>query len=301
METFVYGDVILLENLVMNYLILYTTAKFARTKHHKLKFFLSALLGSIYAVISYFPQYHFLYTPVMKILFSLFIVVLAFTPTYLREFAKITGVFYIVSFIFGGAAFGIFYFINGLSLTFNGISFIEHFPVKTLLLSLAVAYVCVKYCWDYIQYRIKRERIITAITISFNNQKAELDALIDTGNSLSEPLTNTPVIVVEYSAIKYLLPEEIRIVFDENKQDDLGAVSSAMSTSEWLPRFRVIPFKSLGRDHGMLLGFKPDEMLINDNDQTLNIKNIVIAIYNKKLSRDGEYFALVHPDIMAKN
>jgi stage II sporulation protein GA (sporulation sigma-E factor processing peptidase) len=48
----------------------------------------------------------------------------------------------------------------------------------------------------------------------------------------------------------------------------------------------------------MLLGFKPDEVQLTENNKLQSIKNIIIGIYNKKLSNDGEYSALIHPDIL---
>jgi stage II sporulation protein GA (sporulation sigma-E factor processing peptidase) len=60
----------------------------------------------------------------------------------------------------------------------------------------------------------------------------------------------------------------------------------------------VIPFSSLGTPNGMLLGFKPDQVEILEKDDTIKVlQDVVIGIYNQRLSRDNKYQALLHPDI----
>ncbi len=298
METYVYADVIFLENLIMNYLILWSTARLTRYRYSKVNLLIASLLGAVYAVLSYFPGYSYLFSFYMKILFSLLIVIVAYMPAYFHLLLKLTGIFYIVSFIFGGAAFGLFYFINGLNLTSNGISFIRDFPVKILAVAVIAAYFTIKYSWDYIQNRIKRDKIVLKVEMRFEEKKLYLDALVDTGNSLKDPLTNAPVMITEYDTIKELLPDDVQRIFEQKGENDLNAIAEIMTLSKWAARFRIIPFRSLGRENGMLVGFRPDEITIFDNEREIQSNNIIVAIYRKNLSKDGEYGALIHPEML---
>lgn len=298
METYVFGDIILLENFIMNFIILWCTAKLLKHKSSWPMLVLAALLGAVYALGSYFSGFKYFYTPGMKVVFSILIIILAYLPNHIRDFIKLIGVFYITSFVFGGAAFGLFYFVNGLKNIRYGAFYIQDFPVKTLILSIIIAYFTVRYCWDFIQYRVKREKIITEINILMDDKKAVLTALVDTGNSLNEPITKAPVLVAEYSSIKDLLPRDVQEIFEQGNQSDFNVIARIMANSELVTRFRVIPFKSLGKDNGMLLGFKPDEVQLVENNKKQNIKNIIVGIYNKKLSNSGEYSALIHPDVL---
>lgn len=301
MENYVYADVILLENLIMNYLILWSTARLTRYSYSKVKLVIASALGSVYAVLSYFPEYSYLFSFFIKILFSILIVIVAYTPAYFHLLLKLTGIFYIVSFIFGGAAFGLFYFINGLNLTSNGISFIKDFPIKILVVAVVAAYFTIRYSWDYVQHRIKRERLIVRVEMSFDKKQLSMDALVDTGNSLKDPITDAPVMITDYSMIRELMPEDIQKVFEQSGENELNAIAEIMSISKWATRFRIIPFKSLGRENGMLIGFRPDVVTIFDNDKRIQLNNIVIAIYRKNLSKDGEYSALIHPEMLKEN
>ena len=47
----------------------------------------------------------------------------------------------------------------------------------------------------------------------------------------------------------------------------------------------------------MIIGFKPDKVLIEIGEED-KVRELIIAIYNKSLSSDDEYEALLHPDII---
>ena len=65
-----------------------------------------------------------------------------------------------------------------------------------------------------------------------------------------------------------------------------------------MSKLKVIPFSSLGRQNGMLLGLKADALEIEESDGTKIVDRIIIGIYNKKLSKRGEYGALLGIDII---
>ncbi|MDK2789208.1 MAG: hypothetical protein PWP07_2453, partial [Epulopiscium sp.] len=57
-------------------------------------------------------------------------------------------------------------------------------------------------------------------------------------------------------------------------------------------------FSSLGMPNGMLVGFRPDQVEVIEHDNTSTVlKDVVIGIYNQRLSKDNRYQALLHPDI----
>lgn len=297
MATYIYADVILAENFIMNLIILWCTARLTRYKHSWIKLVVASMLGAGYALFSYFPEYSYLYTLVLKVLFSILIVIIAYTPLRFDVLLKLTGVFYIVSFVFGGAAFGLFYFTNGLRLTWRGISFIDRFPLKILIAAVIIAFLTVKYSWDYIQHRIKREKILTSLEIQIDGKTATLDVLIDTGNALKDPITNAPVAITEYQALDEVFPEEIKKIFRQ-EESDLQIIAEITAIPDWASRFRVVPFKSLGRENGMLIGFRPDRITVMDGQKKIEIKNAVVAVYRRSLSRDGEYQGLINPDML---
>ncbi len=116
--------------------------------------------------------------------------------------------------------------------------------------------------------------------------------MIDTGNLLKEPITNTPVIVVEHTLLYECLPKEILNNLEKILGGDFEEIPNKIE-EEYKAKLKVIPFSSLGKQNGMLLGIKPNKVIIKYDDEIKEIKNIIIGIYNKSLTKKGEYRALI--------
>lgn len=55
---------------------------------------------------------------------------------------------------------------------------------------------------------------------------------------------------------------------------------------------KLIPFSSLGKQNGMLIGIKPEYVTL-EKEEEIKKEKIIIGIYNKSLTKKGEYRALV--------
>lgn len=130
------------------------------------------------------------------------------------------------------------------------------------------------------------------LKIQIEDKEAFIKAIIDTGNFLKEPITKTPVIVVEKEALKNIIPGYItnnleRIIKGED-----------VEIHEYASRIRIIPFNSLGKQNGILLGIKGDLLVINLEEKDVYINNFIIGIYNGNLSKTGKYQALIGLEIL---
>lgn len=294
----VYGEYLFVENLLMNWLILHLTAYFSKENVPKYKLWIGAALGAAYAFVFFFPSLSFLYSVIMKIVISMLIIVITFVPYHFKTFFKLLGIFYLISFMFGGAAFALFYFTDFNGLLSNGIFYFGNFSIKLLIYSGIISYILIKFCWEYVQVKVSRENILISVCIEVGENKSLIKALLDTGNSLQDPVSKCPVIVVEYNAIKELLPKDIQEVFMAGSDLNLTDITSSLQTSQWMSRFRMIPFKSLGKENGLLVGFKPDRVQMIEKKEFKYVEDIIVAVYGKKLSVDGDYSALLHPDVL---
>jgi stage II sporulation protein GA (sporulation sigma-E factor processing peptidase) len=297
----VYVDILFVINLLVNYILLWTTGKIAKRKASTIRLIIGALIGAIYAVIMFFPAFKIYYTVIAKLLFSMLLIAITYNIEKIKEFFRVLAIFYVVSFTFGGAALGLFYFTNvGAfvgALVSNGVIYFA-LPWKTLFFSSLIAYIIIRITWHIFYKKICKENMYIPITIMFDSKSICINALIDTGNSLHDPISNSPVIIVEFEAIKDLLPEDIQKIFKEYSENDLNLISKIMDNSVWISRFRLIPFSSLGKENGMLIGFKPDEIEIIEGEEKKDLKDIIVGIYNNKLSKDEKYMALLNPEII---
>lgn len=294
----VYAEYVFLENFIMNYIILSLSGKFGKYPAKRNKLIIGSALGALYAFIIFFPYLHFLFSTLMKIACSMLIIVVSFTPYRFKEFLRLIGIFYLITLIFGGAGFALFYFTNFNGIVSNGIFYMTNISVKNIFISCGIGYILIQFCWGYIQKQLSKEKVLINIKIKINTKMVEIKGMVDTGNSLTDPISKYPVIIVEYNAIKNLLPIELKNIFLENKIFNFEQLISSMDDIDWIKRFRMIPYQALGTENGMLIGFRPDNVLIYSDDSNRDINEIIIAIYNKKLSKTGDYMALLHPDIV---
>ena len=67
---------------------------------------------------------------------------------------------------------------------------------------------------------------------------------------------------------------------------------------EYLSKLKVIPYSSLGKQNGMLLGIIGENLIVNLKEETKKIDKIIIGIYNKSLTKKGEYRSLLGLDVI---
>lgn len=108
----IYLDIIFLENLCMNYIILYATCYIMRIETKIWKILISSLIGGLYAVILYINVLPIYSNIITKIILSIVMVYVSTHPKTPKETIKQLMVFYLISFTFGGCAFSLLYIVK---------------------------------------------------------------------------------------------------------------------------------------------------------------------------------------------
>lgn len=293
----VYLDIVLLENICMNYIILYATGLINKVKINNIRIFLSSLLGGTYAVMSFISILEIYSTIILKLILSVSMVYLAFKPKKIRTLVKEIIIFYLTSFALGGAAFFLLYFIKPQDILIKNGVYIGTYPIKIALLGGIVGFIVINIAFKIIKGKLNKKSMFCDIEINFMNKTSKVKAMIDTGNLLKEPITMSPVIVVEKNMLEEVIPNNIL--------DNIDKIISGKSSDiiddldeKYKSRFKVIPFSSLGKQNGILLGFRADKVIIEYEENEIEQKNIIIAIYNQILSKYEKYTALIGIDLL---
>lgn len=296
----VYFDVIFLENLIMNFFILYCTAKLTRTIFKYCRIAFGALVGALYVIIlMYVPENRVLYSLPAKVVLSVIIIWTSFKVLNIIHLFKILSVFYLSSFLFAGAALAFSGFSSQVGVAAGGrIIYSGDYKWSILMFSAIFIFILVKVLKNVYLLKIPGNKIIKSLKITAGEKQICLDALIDTGNSLTDPFTNYPVIIVEYSAIEELIPQKIKEMMQNDLNEDTIKICETFAQTEWASRLRLIPFNSIGRKGGFLIGFRPDKVSISKNKKEVDTSKVIIAIYTDKLSQNNNYNALVGPQLI---
>lgn len=288
----IYIDVVLIENLIMNYIIIYATSIVLKTKKKHLRFFLASLLGAIYTILSYTSALEIYTSIILKILLSIIIVYISYNPQTMKKMWKDTVIFYLVSFVFGGVAFSLIYIIKPQEVLMKNGLFLGTYPLKTTALGTIVAFILIILTVKIIKTKISKKDMFCDIKIKINEQIIKTKAMVDTGNLLKEPITNTPVIVVEHTLLYNCIPKEILNNIENILGGDVEKIPKEIR-EKYISKLKIIPFSSLGKQNGMLIGIKAEYVEIENEENSIKRENVIIGIYNKSLTNRGEYRALI--------
>lgn len=291
----VYLDIVLIENLCMNYIILFATGFIMKMKLHHIRMIVSALLGGIYAILAYLQIFNFYSSIFAKIGLSICMVYIAFFPKNIKALLKQLVMFYLVSFVFGGCAFALLYFVKPEDIfMINGV-YVGTYPIKIALLGGIVGFIITYISFKVIKNKMSKKALIYEVEIRIDDKTTKMRAMLDTGNMLRDPITGNPVMIIEKECLYEILPKNILNNIDkiiggdwEQCEDDI----------HYRVRFCLIPFSSVGKQNGMLLGFKVDEVkVITDIDEIINQK-VIVCIYNQRLTKTNTYSALIGLDML---
>jgi len=160
-----------------------------------------------------------------------------------------------------------------------------------------MAFIIIKISIKIIKTKFNTKNMYCDINLKINEKQIATKAMIDTGNLVKEPITNTPVVIVEESLLEGIIPKEILKNLENILCGNLENLPQDIQ-DEYLPKLRCIPFSSLGKENGMLVGIKISEIVVKSEDEEKKTPNIIIGIYERSLTKNGEYRALVGVDLL---
>lgn len=284
----VYIDVVLIENIFMNYIILFATASINKVELKLTRIFIASLIGGIYAVASYISDLDLYKTITLKLLLSITMVYIALNPNTIKKCLKQLLIFYLTSFTFGGTAFALLYFIKPTEILMRNGIYIGSYPLKIAILGGIVGFVIIIVAFKIAKGKMTSKNMYCKIKIKIGGKEVQSISMIDSGNLLKEPISGNPVVVVETEILQNIVPEQILKNIQgiiEGKTDEIPV--------EYASKLRIIPFTSLGMPNGMMLGLKADKITVNHDDEEIESKDIIIGLYNKKLSKTDKYTSLI--------
>ena len=293
----IYIDVVLIENLLINYIILYATGIVMKIKMKVVRLLLASLIGALYSIMAYISTFGIYSNIILKFILSIIIIYVAYNPQTAKKMWKELMVFYLVSFVFGGAAFALIYIVKPQEILMKNGLFLGTYPLKTVLLGAVLAFVLIIVVFAIAKNKISKKDMFCDIKFKLNGKEIKTKAMIDTGNLLKEPITNTPVVVVEHTLLYDCMPKEILNHLEDILGGDFEKVPEEIRIN-YISKLKLIPYSSLGKQNGMLLGIKPDFLVIQEEENEEKKDNIILGIYNKSLTKRGEYRALLGIELL---
>ncbi|MDR0890497.1 MAG: sigma-E processing peptidase SpoIIGA [Oscillospiraceae bacterium] len=271
----VYVDLVFILNFLVNYLLLRGAAKLGASAVRKRRLCLAALVGAGYAVAVYLPGMGFLQTAGMKIVCAAVMLLAAYGIR--RRTLRLAAVFAAVSLVLCGAVYGVELIKSG-RVYFNGKSLLYPVTFSSLVLTASAVYCACHLLLPKLNHSAKS---IVPVTLRLQGARVHLSALIDSGNTLCDPITGEQVLVAHWQTAKRLLPRA------GLSQSDFSAPANTMvRLASYRPR--LIPYRAVGTASGMLLALPCEEVKIGKHVK----KNSLVAFSPTQVSDGGSYEAL---------
>lgn len=250
----VYLDLVIVINFLVDLLLLLGTNRLTGYPPGILRCAVSSAVGGLYAGICMLPGFSFLGNTLWRTVFLCVMAVLAFgwNGSALRR-----GVLFVfLSMAMGGIALGI---------------------GKNSLFSLIMtALVVVGMCVLAFRGKLNGQKFVP-VELTLGGHKYRLIALLDTGNTLKDPVTGQQVLVVGADVAQRVLG-----LSSMELSDPIGTIGAGS-----VPGLRLIPYRAVGQSGGMLLCIRFDEVRINGEQG-----GKLVAFAPDKIGGDGSYQAL---------
>lgn len=277
--TVIYIDVLFLLNFVVDYILLLATARITGEVFSRVRLAAGGAVGAAYAAMLFLPGFSWGTSILCKIAVSVFMVLTAFGAR--RRLLRVLLVFYGASAAFGGLILAL-QFLEAGGITIERGVLYTGFDVRLLLVTAILCYVGLRLTFERVaRHGGKRGDLCTA-QIEFCKKNLNLTVLLDTGNTLTDPADNRPVMVAEGRVLAPLLPVQI------DPADPVGSMERLISANE-RSRFRLLPYRAVGVEYGMLLAVRTDQVIVNKK----TMKGLLVALSPTPVSDGGGYQALI--------
>lgn len=156
---------------------------------------------------------------------------------------------------------------GGLGILFSrGLTSAKKLAFIGILLTISVL-------WMIHRWAEKKKDFSASVSIAGEHSQITLKALIDSGNSLRDPISGAPVCIVEKEALS-------------------GVVSLTKPEN-----FRIIPYHSIGKSHGLLRAVFVEQIKVQKDEKEIIFHRVLFALYEGKISQSGDYQVILHPDL----
>lgn len=305
----VYLDVLLLRELLVDGVLLLTTGWVRGFKPKAWRVVLAALIGALYTMAMIFPSLSSLYHISIKLFVSIIMIYIAFGYYSLQSFLKDVVSFYIVSFVAAGGMMGLYFLLMRSSQeVWANVLFIGGTVTTKLHIGIfygVASFAIILYLFSsFIRHKKKQELVknhLAEVEVNIAGQIFLCTGLIDTGNQLYDPLTKSPVMIIEASKLQHVLPENFMKTLKQGEMNDaLMLLTNEQMHFQWQDRIRIIPFRGVNKGSQFLLALKPDSVRVNHSGQRFESFKVLIGFDGGQLSGDGSYQAIIHPSMVVE-
>lgn len=256
----IYADILLIINLAVDYLVLFGTARLSGTEFVRLKGLLAAVFGAVYSLCVIFPISDTALW-ISRIAVSAVMIFICFGKRRFTEFLRLLVIFYICSFVFSG-----FMLIIGIAtqpeafMLKNGVVYFN-LSAWEIIIAACAAFAVTELLRRFFR---RGEAEGNCIARVYHGGKcAVINGFVDTGNSLTEPISGIPVAVCRLEDIGRIFDEEMLFAIKEK----------SLSTEHGI---RLVPCSTVSGSV-LIPAIRPQRLVAEMNGAELEAEEVMIG------------------------
>jgi len=268
--------VLFIINLAVDYLLLLTAAKVCAICVARLRLLAAAMIGAVYAVAEAAAG-GALSGVLVWLGVAAAMLFTAFGRT--KHMPRIALVFLSAAGGYAGIMYAVSHFAGtgALQLPVGASALV---PVGVFVLSYIV--------FSSVFRRAGRGGVqISRVILSHNGRSVSFSALHDTGNSLSDPMTGKHILVTDAATASLLFSGTAGHLLRRYDGSDPAAAAERLVSLGCA--FRLVPYRSVGTDTGLLPAFMPERVTVDGRQR----HDILVAVSPNEVGDGGAYSALI--------
>ncbi|HEX2952972.1 MAG TPA: sigma-E processing peptidase SpoIIGA, partial [Bacillota bacterium] len=161
-------------------------------------------------------------------------------------------------------------------------------PWHYFLINIGSLMIVAEVGWGMIREAVLTRSHLVRFLVQLGENEFHIHGLIDTGNMLRDPFSQTPVVILSWPAVRSIMPREVVQLID-------GIITGNMPyeslEDSWQSRVRLLPFCSLGNSMGLLIGMSVEKIEFM-TPANIIIKPAILGFTNQTFSAN-DYQAIV--------
>mgnify|MGYP002626913346 CR=1 FL=1 len=251
-----YVDSLFLLNLTLNSCVLYLTDRKLGGIATLGRMIFGSVLGTFLSILPLFSEMTFREALILGFTAEIPAMILGtFRAGSVKGFFRILGTLAEYELLMGGILLLFFRLFPKLA------SFVQStLTMSVMMIAMSVLFVILK--------QKERKEMFCEVILCCGEREKSLSALIDSGNSLTDPISHKPVTVIRKSLLLELY---------EGEEPEY---------------YRAIPYRSVGKAHGILKGYFLPRMIVFKNGIRWDFENVCIGVWEEEqgvtIDADGE-------------
>lgn len=235
----IYGEYLFAENLIVGYIMLRLTAFAVGSSVSKARLWLGSAVCGIFSFIIFVPM-PFIAGLAARVLFCLAVAVMVFDR---ERILRVALFFFCISTALGGITIALLYISGVQGVTANGFAYMSKMTYHGVAFGGTAACMILKRLITVIYQKKTVENLYCRVDIEIAGKSFEFTGYVDSGNSLTEPISKLPVTLISGTAA--------------------ASIKEELTEAEFSKRFCAVPYRAVGTELGILEGVRADKLSVD--------------------------------------